>query len=258
MHNAALASLGLDWVYVPFDVDPEDVGSAVAGVRALNLVGVNVTVPLKEKIAPFLDFVDPAAARVGSVNTIQNAGGELRGFSTDGPGFVGALTHLGWPVKGRTVYLLGAGGSARAIAFALVEAGSRVVIANRSPERSAGLVEAVNAFYPGAAAVAEWGGDAPAGVALVVNTTSLGMHPREDECPPVPQDLLNEGVRYYDLIYAPEETLFLRRAREAGCQTSNGLDMLVQQGAISLSIWSGIAIEDLPIDIMERAVREAA
>ena len=90
----------------------------------------------------------------------------------------------------------------------------------------------------------------------MVNTTSLGMHPREEDCPPVPSSLLKPDVRYYDLIYTPEETVFLRQARQAGCLASNGLDMLVQQGAISLSIWSGISLEDLPLDVMERAVLE--
>jgi shikimate dehydrogenase len=259
MHNAALRAIGLDWAYVPFDVDPVRVVEAVAGVRALNLVGVNVTVPLKELIAPHLDVVDSEAALIGSVNTIHNVSGELRGYSTDGPGFLRALARLGWPVEDRIVYILGAGGSARAIAFALAGAGSRVVVANRSPERAATLVDAVNAVYAGSAVTAAWGSaEAPAGVELVVNTTSLGMHPREDECPEVPANLIRPDVRYYDLIYAPEETVFLRRAREARCEASNGLDMLVQQGAISLSIWSGIPIDDLPVDVMERSVRASA
>ena len=278
MHNAALRSLGLDWVYVPFDVDPAGVGAAVAGVRALDLVGVNVTVPLKELIAPHLDFVDPSAARIGSVNTIHNAGGELRGYSTDGPGFMRAIGRLGWPTENQTVCMLGAGGSARAIAFALAEKGNRLVIANRSHDRGVSLADAVNAIYPGTASTTEWGtqdipGDVVApgrsapfpnnGVAglastgdigMVVNTTSLGMHPREDDCPPVPSGLLKPDVRYYDLIYSPEETVFLRQAKQAGCAVSNGLDMLVQQGAISLSIWSGIALGDLPLDVMAQAV----
>jgi len=257
MHNAALRALGVDWVYVPFDVDPERVGEAVAGVRALNLVGVNVTVPLKETIAEHLDQVDPVAARIGSVNTIHNVDGELRGYSTDGPGFMSAVQRLGWSTAGQTVYIVGAGGSARAIAFALAEGGNRLIIANRTLERGVALTDAVNAIYPGVAEAVPWDvTDVDDGVGLVVNTTSLGMHPREGDCPPVPLDLLKPDVRFYDLIYTPEETVFLRKAREAGCQTSNGLDMLVQQGAISLSIWSGIAFDDLPLDVMRQAVLE--
>jgi shikimate dehydrogenase len=256
MHNAALSEMALDWVYVPFDVDPAEAGSAVAAVRALKMVGVNVTVPLKETIAPFLDMVDPAAMRAGSVNTIHNVEGELRGYSTDGPGFIRAITRLGWSVEGKTVYMLGAGGSARAVAFALVDAGARVVIANRTAEKALTLANAVNAHYPGTTSTVDWSATNIDGdVALVVNTTSLGMHPREDEWPPVPAALLDPSVRFYDLIYAPEETAFLRRAREAGCSTANGLDMLVQQGALSLSIWTGIAVDDLPVAEMEKAVR---
>lgn len=254
MHNAALHAIGLDWIYVPFDVDPEYIEEAVAAVRALDLVGVNVTVPLKERIAAHLDFVDPSAALVGSVNTIQNISGELRGYSTDGPGFLRAISRLGWPVTGGNVYLLGAGGSARAVAFALAENGNRLTVANRTAEKAVSLVNAVNAVYPEAAVAVGWGQPPDMDVDLVVNTTSLGMHPREDDAPAAPAELMRPEVRFYDLIYVPEETVFLRRAREAGCETSNGLDMLVQQGAISLSIWSGIPVEDLPVDVMRRSV----
>ena len=119
MHNAALKSLGLDWVYVPFDVNPDNAAGAVAGLRALGLAGVNVTVPLKECVLPLLDEVDEAARQIGSVNTIHNIGGRLFGYSTDGEGFLRSLEAAGQPTQGRQVLILGAGGSARAVAFAL-------------------------------------------------------------------------------------------------------------------------------------------
>jgi shikimate dehydrogenase len=258
MHNAALRELGLDWAYLPFDVHPDRVGAAVAGIRALDLIGVNVTVPLKEKVIAHLDVVDPTASRIGSVNTIHNVGGELRGYSTDGPGFIGALESMGWPVEKQTVYMLGAGGSARALAFALAERGNRVLIANRSPDRAEGLAAAVNAAYVGTAAAIAWNSDTVGEpIDIVVNTTSQGMHPLEHECPSLPSGVLKTGMRVYDLIYAPEETLLLKKAREAGCVTANGLGMLAHQGALSLSIWSGIAIDMLPLAIMESAARRA-
>ena len=148
MHNAAIEALGLNWVYVPFEVAPENVGAAVASIRALGLVGVNVTVPLKELVLPYLDEIDADAARVGSVNTICNRNGKLIGYSTDGAGFLRSLKEVGQAMDNRRVYLLGAGGSARAVAFALASHGCFCTIANRTRERADELAAAVNAAYP--------------------------------------------------------------------------------------------------------------
>ena len=157
MHNAALKALGLDWVYLPFEVAPANIRAAVEAIRALALVGVNVTVPLKELVGPFLDAVDETAARAGSVNTICNRGGKLTGYSTDGAGFLRALEEVGQVVDNRQVYILGAGGSARAVAFALASRGCVCTIANRTESRSAGLAAEVSAAYPGRATATGWG-----------------------------------------------------------------------------------------------------
>ena len=157
MHNAAIEALGLDWVYVPFEVAPENVGAAVEAVRALGLVGVNVTVPLKELVGPFLDAIDEDAARIGSVNTICNRGGKLTGYSTDGAGFLRSLEEVGQGTEGRKVYLLGAGGSARAVGFALASRGCFCTIANRTAARAEALAAEINAVYPGQADAAGWG-----------------------------------------------------------------------------------------------------
>ncbi|MGO8672355.1 MAG: shikimate dehydrogenase [Capsulimonadaceae bacterium] len=259
MHNAALRELGLDWIYVPFDVAPEKVADAVRAVRGLDMVGVNVTVPLKERVIAGLDFVDEAAARIASVNTIHNDGGVLRGYSTDGPGFMRSLSALGWRSTGRIVCLLGAGGSARAVAFALADRGNRVLIVNRTPQRANNLAEEINTRYPETAVAIDWGTGATARDAdLLINTTSIGMHPHEQECPELCEGVLRPGVQVYDLIYAPVETVLLNRARLAGCDVSNGLGMLVHQGALALSIWTGISVEDLPISAMDRAARQPA
>ena len=257
MHNAALAALGLDWAYVPFDVAPEHLPAAVAGLRALNMVGVNLTVPHKEAVLPLLDVVDEGARRIGSVNTVHNVGGVLHGYSTDGPGFLRSLEELGERVEGRRALVLGAGGSARAVAFALAGRGGRVQIANRTQTRAQELADRLNTFFPGAATVVGWGGDAE-DFDLLVNTTSLGMDPHPDTMPALPPGTFDRRALVYDLVYAPPETRLLAAAGCAGCRAVNGLKMLVAQGALSLGYWTGTAWGDLPLGIMEEAVRGGA
>ena len=253
MHNAALAALGLDWVYVPFGVAPENVGAAVEAVRALGLVGVNVTVPLKELVLPYLDEIDTDAARIGSVNTICNYGGRLTGYSTDGAGFLRSLEEGGQETENRQVYLLGAGGSARAVAFALASRGSVCTITNRTAARAEALAAEINAVYPGQAEAAGWGTGTKA-FDLLVNTTSVGMTPRVGEMPVLPPGVFDAKPFVYDLIYAPMQTRLLAEADAAGCGTMNGVKMLVQQGAVSLSLWTGLPLSDIPTAVMERAV----
>lgn len=255
MHNAAFAALGLDWVYVPFDVEPAQVSAAVASVRALGLVGVNVTVPLKEAVLPLLDTLSDDARRTGSVNTIVNQNGVLHGDSTDGEGFLRALAEeYGAGIDGRRALLLGAGGSARAVAFALAGQGCDVIIANRTGDKARALASAVNSHYAGRASVAGWGEDTGL-VDLIVNATSLGMAPRADEMPPLPPAVLTARPFVYDLIYSPPETRLLAAARAAGCRAANGLGMLVWQGALSLAQWTGRPVAQMPLDAMRDAVQ---
>ncbi|MFM7321984.1 MAG: shikimate dehydrogenase [Armatimonadota bacterium] len=253
MHNAAFAALGLDWVYVPFAVDPDRVREAVAGVRALGIVGVNVTVPLKERVGEWLDDLTPTARRLGAVNTIFRDGDALVGDSTDGDGFLAALAHAGHPpIAGATAVVLGAGGSARAVVDALARREMRVVVANRTVERA----EALRAL--GAGEIVGWSedsiGSAVAGADLVVNTTSLGMTPNADTVPPVPAGALHPGIAVVDLVYNPPRTLLMERAVAMGAPAFNGLEMLVRQGALSFERWTGQAA---PVDAMRGAVRGA-
>lgn len=254
MQNAALQVLGLDWVYVPFEVAPENAEAAAAAVRVLGLVGVNVTVPLKELVLPYLDGVEDAAAQIGSVNTIHNENGRLTGYSTDGAGFLQSLESVGQSTDGREVYVLGAGGSARAVAWAMASRGSRCRIANRTPARSEALAAGINLVYPGRASAVEWGAETEP-FDLLVNTTSLGMQPREAEMPLLPPGALSGKPFVCDLIYAPAQTRLLAAAEAAGCGMLNGLGMLVYQGAISLSIWTGRPLSEMPVAVMEQAVR---
>ncbi len=254
MHNAALAALGLDWVYVPFDVAPENVEAALAGIRALGMVGVNVTVPLKEAVLPYLDESSDTVRQIGSANTVICRDGRLYGDSTDGAGFLRALQDAGQSPDNRQALVLGAGGSARAVAFALASRGTYCKITNRTAERAEALAADISLWFPGMAEAVGWGGDA--GVfELIVNTTSLGMQPREAEMPSLPPGVFDGRPFVYDLIYAPAKTRLLQAAEEAGCATANGVGMLVQQGAISLSLWTGLLIEDIPTVVMEAAVR---
>ena len=259
MHNAAFAALGLDWAYVPFEVAPENVGAALAGVRALNLAGVNVTVPLKELIPPYLDEMTERAKILGAVNTVIHQDGRLRGDATDGPGFLAALDYAGLTVQpGMKAMVLGAGGSARAVVRALLEAGVWVTVANRRPERADALAAQVAPGTPGRIALIPLTedaiGDSLADATLLVNTTSIGMSPNPDACPPVPPNALSPAVFVSDLIYNPAETRLLALARSRGCATQNGIEMLVRQGAIAFAHWTGI---EPPIPVMRDAVEEA-
>ncbi len=253
MHNAALRELGLDWAYVPFEVAPGNVKPAVESIRALGLIGVNVTVPLKELVLPYLDEVDDAAARIGSVNTICNRNGTLMGYSTDGAGFLRSLEEVGQGADNRRVCLLGAGGSARAVAFALASRGCFCTIANRTRARAEELAAAINTVYPNRAEAIGWG-TTIVPVDLLVNTTSVGMSPRLEEAPMLPPGVFEAKPFVYDLIYAPMQTRLLAEADAAGCGTMNGVKMLVQQGAVSLSLWTGLPVSDIPVAVMEQAV----
>jgi shikimate dehydrogenase len=261
MHNAAFAALGLDWVYVPFEVAPEDLGAALAGVRALGMAGVNVTVPLKELVPPHLDSLTDRAAALQAVNTVVHRDGRLVGDSTDGPGFLAALAYAGFAVDpGTRAVVLGAGGSARAVVLALLDGGASVVVANRSEERALALAAQLSeAGAVGTLTLAplnEAGvGAALRGAALLVNTTSLGMHPNDDEMPPVPAGALTPDLFVCDLIYNPAETRLLALARSRGCRTQNGAEMLVRQGALSFSQWTGVG--EPPLGVMRQAVFSA-
>ena len=258
MHNAALAALGLNWAYVPFDVAPENVEAALAGIKALGMVGVNVTVPLKETVLPFLDEVSDTVRQIGSANTIIYRDGRLYGESTDGAGFLRALEDAGQSADNRRALILGAGGSARAVAFALASRGTHCRISNRTKERAQALARDINRWMPGMASSTGWGWTATAGSEdLIVNTTSVGMTPAEEAWPSLPTGSLDNQPFVYDLIYSPAETRLMMRAVANGCGTANGVGMLVQQGAISLSLWTGLPIERIPVAVMEAAVRQS-
>ncbi|MFZ5633933.1 MAG: shikimate dehydrogenase [Bacillota bacterium] len=267
MHNAAFDCLGMNWVYVPFAVKPADLSAAVAAVRALNLAGVNVTVPHKQAVVEFMDRLSPAARLSGAVNTVVNSGGLLTGHNTDGEGFVRALEEeAGMQPAKAPALILGAGGAARAVAVALALNGCpEVVIANRTAGRAGELGDLIRNQTGCASSVLAWPGIPGRGsgeyhewagvlsrVRLVVQTTPLGMHPREGEVPPFPFEMLNSGHVLVDLVYNPACTGFMKLGEAAGARVFNGMGMLLHQGAIAFELWTG---QKPPVDIMRNALK---
>jgi shikimate dehydrogenase len=258
MQNAAIEALNLPWSYLPFLVHPDRIGQAVESVRALNLIGANVTVPLKELVAPLLDRLDDTAARIGSVNTIVNRDGVLWGYSTDGAGLLWDLKDkAALPNTGGRVLVLGAGGSARAVVNGFAQAGFVVSLANRTHARAERLASELG----GGITVVRWQSrelsESAHAADLIVNTTTIGMHEKEGEDWTVfAAGSIKAGTTVYDIVYAPRETPFVKLARQSEARAFNGLGMLVRQGAISLHLWTGLPLKDIPVEIMERALSE--
>lgn len=256
MHNAAFDALNMDWIYVPLLTPPENVQEAVAGLRAMNFRGANITVPLKELIPPLMDELSEVAKQIGAVNTVcRREDGALYGTSTDGIGFLRSLESEKVPLgEDLEVVVLGTGGSARAVANALIQVGARVTVVSRHRDRAAQML-----WELGAEARALQYSD-PAVVhvmhqaRVMVNTTPLGLYPHVEEMPPIPLEGLHPDMLVYDLIYNPPVSRLLREAQKRGCAIMNGVKMLVYQGAESFRLWTG---QYPPVDVMEQVVRKA-
>jgi shikimate dehydrogenase len=257
MHNAALAALGFNFAYLPFAVSQEDVHAALRGLQAIGVRGVNVTIPHKQAVLPYLQEISAAAQRVGAVNTVYPLPqGGWGGTNTDIAGFTYPLRHLGQDWSGTTATVLGSGGAARAVVQGCVELGcDRIVVAGRSPARLAALV----ADWPLVRTVA-WHelSQALPSAQLVVNATPIGMHtatePEAASATPLAEKqlaLLPPTAVVYDLVYVPRPTHLLQLAAEAGLTAIDGLEMLVQQGASALSLWLGG--REVPVDAMRQA-----
>lgn len=257
MHNAAFEELGLDYVYVAFRVHHDSLEGALGGMRSLGLSGANVTIPHKSAVIDHLDGLDEYARKIGAVNTIKNDGGRLEGFNTDGIGALRALEGEGVELGGSRALLLGAGGAARAISFALVEEGAELAISNRTASRAKELASEVEDEIGAEVDLVpqdeESLAEALRGSDVLINSTSVGMHPDEGETL-VESGVMHPDLTVMDIVYNPLETGLLREAEEAGAETVGGLEMLVQQGAASLEIWTG---EDPPVEVMRDAARRA-
>ena len=237
MHNAVYDTMGLNWRYLAFPVHPDLVGQAVHGVRALGLVGANVTIPHKEAVIPHLDELTPAAQAIGAVNTITVDDGRLIGDNTDVYGFLAALDQAGVLLGGKTALILGGGGAARAAAYGLLTRGTNVLLLARTPARAVQLTDDIRQSV--ARSSIDMVERAPAAVDLLVNCTPVGMQP-DVVGSPLPAGLtLDSNTAVMDMVYRPLETTLLRQAKEAGAVTVAGLDMLVYQGVAVFEKWTG-------------------
>jgi len=252
MHNAAFAALGMDCCYVPLPVPPDRVGEAVGGLRAMGFVGCNVTVPHKQAVQDHLDEVSEDAQAVGAVNTLVRRDDTWMGYNSDVPGFLESLTEAGFVSRGKRALLLGAGGAARSVAYALTQAGAAVTIMNRTEARAEALACDIADLFPDAAldtmplspVLLERKAEQ---ADLLVNATTLGMWP-EMERSPWPDDLaFPSRLTVFDLVYNPLRTRLIAQAEAAGARAISGLKMLVYQGAISFQWWFGIMP---PVDVM--------
>ena len=242
MHNAAFRTLGLDWRYVKLPVPPALFTETVRALPGSGFRGANVTIPHKLAALELADERTPAAAAIGAANTLTfEVGGAIEAANTDAPGFLAAL---GEDVRGLRALVLGAGGAARAVAWALREAGAaEVSVWNRTPERAKALAEELGVEHVLRPPISD----------LLVNATSVGLEPRLSEAETLEQlqlDQLNPPQIVCDLVYGAEPTPLLAWAARAGSRTVDGLEVLVRQGALSFERWTGV---EAPLDVMRRA-----
>jgi shikimate dehydrogenase len=253
IHNAAFEALGLDYVYLAFQVKQEQVASALVGMWALGIHGLNVTMPHKNDVISQLDEVDRDAQSLCSVNTILNKNGKLLGFSTDGEGVVKALKENGVNPKGKRVLLLGAGGAARAIAYALAKEAGELVILNRTETQAEELAcfltrETHKKIVTGSLNSASIEANMPK-TEILINATSVGMKPNHSQSPVFPK-LLRKDLAVMDIVYNPVETQLAKDAKAAGAKVVSGVEMLIYQGAASFEIFTG---KSAPVEVMRKA-----
>ena len=244
MHNAAIVERKLDYVYVPFHVRSGELREAIEGFKALNVLGVNVTIPHKQTVMPILDDVSHEATLIGAANTLIFCDGRVSGDNTDAQGFLRAMTEEGIdiPVGGSAV-VLGAGGAARAVVVALALSGlGLITVANRTGWKAIQFEKNLATISETEISAVDLASNqlnlAIRSADLLVNTTSVGM--QETDQLLIDPDSLNPGTIVYEIVYTPPETPLLRVAREKGCQTIGGIGMLVHQGAIAFEKWIGI------------------
>ena len=258
LHNAAIEALGVDFCYVAFRVQPERVGDAVNGLRGFGILGLNVTIPHKLAVMEHLDQISEEALAVGAVNTIHNEDGNLTGYNTDVYGVINAIEQMaGMTTFPESCVVLGAGGASRAVTYALGSRSEvkRVAILNRTLDRAASLATDMEKItgktIEPLPMTAEAQREAFRDAGLVVNTTSLGMHPNLEGSPLLDAEALHADLLLYDTVFNPLQTVLMRQFQAAKAEAFGGLDMLVFQGARSFEIWTGI---EPPTDVMKQAV----
>lgn len=260
MHNAAIATLGLDYIYVPFPVGQENLVTAIAGLAALNIQGFSITIPHKQKIMPLLAVISEDAAKIGAVNTVWRTPQGWQGTNTDIEGFVAPLRAIARDWNKSTPVVLGHGGAARAVIVGLLNLGcSKIKVVGRNRDKLARFYSSWQHAPEIAASIEIHNWDhlqslIPA-TDLLVNTTPVGMSPQIDASPIEPSLMakLSSDAIAYDLIYTPNPTKFLQLAQQQGAMIVDGLEMLVQQGVSALKIWLE---QPVPVAVMRNSLRE--
>ncbi len=258
MQEAAFNAIGLNWRYLNIEVKPADLADAMRGVRAFGMKGINLTIPHKVAVMPYLDEVAPDAQVIGAVNTVRREGDRLIGENTDGKGFLrGVRQDAGVDPRGKRVVMLGAGGAARAIATELALAGAaEILVINRTPERGQTMVADLKKNTGANVAFEVWRGTyrVPADVDVFVNATSIGLYPDVDALPDVDLSGAQSGMLVCDVVFNPPETRLLQAAKAQGLPVLDGLSMLVYQGVIGFELWTG---REAPESVMKAALKRA-
>ncbi len=259
MIEAAYKHHNLAWRYLTIEVLPEDLADAVAGMRAMNFRGGNLTIPHKVAVIPLLDRLSEAAGLMGAVNCIVREGDQLVGDNTDGKGFVQSLREVCEPA-GKKIVMLGAGGAARAMSVELALAGvENITIVNRSAERGESLVKLLNTKVrektPIDAQLVRWEGDfkIPEGTDVLINATSIGLYPDVDARIAIDSSTISPEMIVADVIPNPPETKLIKQTRKIGCTVLDGLGMLVNQGVIGFRLWTGV---DPDPTVMRKALED--
>lgn len=246
IHNRLSQMLGINMTYVTFPVEKENVEAAVKGAFALDILGLNVTVPHKQNVIPFLSETDSIAEAIGAVNTLVRTKDGYKGYNTDIAGLHRSLMEENIAINGETVILLGAGGASRAIAFLLGrENAAKVYLLNRSVDKAENIAEAVNAYFKREVivpmALTDFG-SLPKERYLCIQTTSVGLHPNDDDVVIADESfykMIHTGV---DIIYNPYETRFMKEVKKAGGKAVNGMKMLLWQGVAAYELWNGVTV----------------
>lgn len=243
IEEAAFAAAGLNWRYLTCKVDVADLAAAMAGMKAMNMRGINLTMPHKIEVLKYLDELTEAAGIIGAVNTVvRREDGTLLGDNTDGKGFVCSLNDAGISLKGKTVTILGAGGAARSIAVecALKEA-KEIIVINRNAARGESLAQLIGDKTKAASRYIPWEGTAevPAETDILINATCVGLHPDVDAYPEINYEGITAEMVVCDVVFNPAVPVFLKKAEARGAKIITGIGMLVNQGAFNYELWTG-------------------
>ena len=257
MEEAAYEAMGLNYRYITMKVTPEGFPDAMKAIRALHMKGVNLTMPHKIAVIPYLDELSEAASIIGAVNTVVvREDGSLFGENTDGKGFVEALLRYGSHPEGKNIMILGAGGAARAIAVECALAGAaKITVVNRTVSKARELADLILAKTNAEAGSLAWtpGLEIPDVTDILINATCIGLGNDRANKPDICYETITPNMTVSDVVFNPSDTLFLQEASRRGAQTVNGLGMLACQGARNFTLWTGV---EAPLDVMIKKLRE--